>query len=413
MLRWLLDEQLNLPYNIISNIEDAPEDALIISYGEKIKATFSLPDSGLLWQMGVQRHELSTGLHQGLPAYYMTNDWYSLPFDLFSMIFFCLSRYEEYYSYTPDKHGRYPAIASIQYQLSLLQRPVLDEWVAYLRLQFGQLGLPVGHAAFGWQPSYDIDIAYSHQGKGIKRIAGAFARDLFKGNFSGIKQRTETLGGNKDPYDAYELMQDTHKQINKKPLYFILAAAETTDFDKNIPLSHPLMQELVKRLSAEGEIGIHPSYFTDVQPALISNEKQALEQITAKRITRSRQHYIKLTLPDTYRRLISCGIEYDYSMGYGSHLGFRAGTGESFFWYDLEREFVTDLRLFPFCFMDTTAMYEEQLSVTEAFERLSKMTSVLKRCGSTLITVFHNFSLGTAGEWHGWPEAYQKFAKEI
>ena len=99
-------------------------------------------------------------------------------------------------------------------------------------------------------------------------------------------------------------------------------------------------------------------------------------------------------------------------MGYGSHLGFRAGTGNSFFWFDVEKDTVTPLRVYPFCFMDTTAHYEAKLSPADAFRKLEAMSKLLEHTGSTMITIFHNFSLGTSSEWRGWKQAYETFLQE-
>ena len=107
------------------------------------------------------------------------------------------------------------------------------------------------------------------------------------------------------------------------------------------------------------------------------------------------------------------GIEYDYSMGYATHLGFRAGTSHSFVWYDLLREKTTELNVTPFCFMDATAHYELKLSADEAFSRLHAMQQLLQKINGTLITVFHNFSLGTDKEWEGWQEKYASFLHSI
>ncbi len=117
-------------------------------------------------------------------------------------------------------------------------------------------------------------------------------------------------------------------------------------------------------------------------------------------------------MPQTYRLLIENGIKEDYSMGYGTHLGFRAGTGNSFFWYDAERDAITPLRIYPFCFMDTAAHFDAKLSATEAFEKLDAMSRKLHQVGSTMITVFHNFSLGTSAEWKGWRQGYEHFMQE-
>ena len=66
----------------------------------------------------------------------------------------------------------------------------------------------------------------------------------------------------------------------------------------------------------------------------------------------------------------------------------------------------------PFCFMDTTAHYEAKLSPTEAFEKLDAMSKILEKTGSTLVTIFHNFSLGTSNEWRGWRHAYEIFLQD-
>ena len=143
------------------------------------------------------------------------------------------------------------------------------------------------------------------------------------------------------------------------------------------------------------------------------SEKKILEKTIGNDITISRQHYIRMALPNTYHLLMQNKITDDYSMGYGTHLGFRAGTGKSFFWYDLKSEAITSLRIHPFCFMDTTARFEEKLPAFEAFERLTTMTRKLQQTNSRLTIIFHNFSLGKSREWRGWRRKYEHFLEEL
>ena len=171
------------------------------------------------------------------------------------------------------------------------------------------------------------------------------------------------------------------------------------------------MMRVIKNLVKEGDIGIHPSYYSGENGQAVA-EKKMLENVSGRNINISRQHYIKLKMPTTYRHLLQNGITEDYSMGYGGHLGFRAGTGNSFLWYDIENETITPLRVYPFCFMDTTAHFEAKLSATEAFEKLDAMSRRLQQTGSNMITIFHNFSLGTSSEWKGWRVAYEHFLQE-
>lgn len=411
VLNWLFNERLGIDYTIVHS---PPSDAsFFISYGAAVAKGITIPDSGLLWKTGVSPQIVDNGNWKGIPTLFAGAEEYDIPFDIFSAIFFLLSRYEEYYSYVPDKHNRYPATKSVLFKLALLHRPIVDEWVKTLEQELTSKNISVTNHKFEYLPTYDIDIAWSYQHKGAKRSVGAFAKDILKGNFNNAQERLSTLSGSaKDPYDSFEWLDELHEQNRLAPLYFILCAEHTSAFDKNISPNQPAMQQLIAQLSRKYTLGIHPSYYMDVKAALLNEEKAILEKITNKPITISRQHYIKTTLPNTYQQLSSSNIAADYSMGYGTHLGFRAGTGCSFLWYDIENETTQHLRVHPFCFMDTTAHFEVGLSVQDAFSKLNDMKVILEKTGSRLTTVFHNFSLGTDKEWLGWSSAYAQFISE-
>lgn len=413
VLNWLLDEQLGIKFKITQDKSETLFATHVISYGESLENALSIPDTGLLWETGIQPQQIIPGQWQNIPTFFSLPDCH-LPFDIFSAIFFLLSRYEEYYNYTPDKHGRYPVTESIIYKNGWLERPILDEWVRLLKkLLADKQGIQFTEKKFEYVPTYDIDIAYSYKHKGFYRTTGAFAKDFITLKWGRALSRASVLSGaGPDPYDSFKKLFSLHSRLGIKPIYFVLAAQSSGPFDKNISPSHHQMQALIKQLSAGGDIGLHPSYYSDVNPQLLKEEKTILDNIIQNTITISRQHYIKIQLPETYRRLISAGITDDYSMGYATHIGFRAGTGQSFPWYDLENESVSPLRIHPFCFMDTTAHFEMALDVSTAFIRLRNMAQLLRESNSRLITVFHNFSLGTDKEWNGWNEAYSLFLNE-
>jgi hypothetical protein len=412
---WLFKERLHLNYTLVHTLAEAQAATHVVAYGIPMPDAISIPASGLLSATDITAQQPAIGKWQSVPTLYADDaDGYTLPFDLFSAIFFLLTRYEEYEVYMPDKHGRYPAVNSILYQQGWLQRPIVDEWIHALRIALqDHYNTTLPASTFVFLPTYDIDMAYAHLHKGARRIVGAMFRALIRADLRQISLRAKVLQKKeKDPYDSFRWLRQLHKQYGLAPLYFVLSTRRTTAFDKNIHPQHPAMVRVIKNLVKDGNIGIHPSYYAHKGDTL-RQEKMILEQVSGKRTSISRQHYIRAIIPETYHQLMHNHITQDYSMGYGTHLGFRAGTGSSFLWYDLEHDVATQLRIFPFCFMDTTAQYEVKLTATEAMERLQAMTRILQRTGSTLITVYHNFSLGTDEGWKGWRNAYEQFVESV
>jgi hypothetical protein len=408
VLDWIFREQLQVHYR---TAEAGDGSVPTLFYGQQAAGALSIPDGGLLKETGIYPQQLAPGRYGSLPALFTAeNESYSLSFDLFSAVFYLLSRYEEYLPYHPDRHGRYPVTASILHQEAALHTPLVDQWLQQFRVLLDQYGVQTAPGCYSFLPTYDIDMAWSYKYKGRKRSLGGVLRAAARADIASLKERYAVWSGRKeDPFDSFDLLEEWHRNDQERPVYFMLSALQPGDFDKNIAPQHPAMQQLVRRLAESNRVGIHPSYHTDHIPGRAAEELAVLQQIAGKEITLSRQHYIKVHLPDTYRSLISIGITDDYSMGYSTALGFRAGTSHSFYWYDLQQEQRTTLRVHPFCFMDATAHYELGLDAATAFERLLQLRDVLQQLNGRLITVFHNFSLGTATEWTGWAQRYSNF----
>lgn len=410
---WIFQERLGLPFRVLQASDTSvKESELVLQYGTS--GPLSIPDSGLLWMDGIASESPEWGFWNQLPVCFSVSTNASLPFDLFAAVFYQISRMEEYGYKKADKHGRFDAKDSCLYQRNLLERPVVDEWVHAFGEWLRQAGLQVPEGSFRFLPTYDIDIAWSYRHKGFLRNVGGLTRDFIRRELGLVAKRLRVLtGSSKDPYDSFEFLDTLHRRFGLEPIYFLLAALKAGPYDKNIAPSNRSMRELISHLRDHYSIGLHPSYECADRPEILSQELQSLQQISGAAITQSRQHYIRFRLPATFQQLAQQGILHEYSMGYGAHLGFRAGTGASFLWYDLSKESVSAMRVHPFCFMDTTAHYEASLNVEEAFARLRSMWCLLEQTGSTLVTIFHNFSLGTDPEWRDWREAYELFIKDI
>ncbi|WP_233188536.1 polysaccharide deacetylase family protein [Tenacibaculum sp. SG-28] len=145
--------------------------------------------------------------------------------------------------------------------------------------------------------------------------------------------------------------------------------------------------------------------------ALLKKEKERLESITNLPIKRSRQHYLRFSLPDTYQKLIDLEIEEDYSMGYASQAGFRASTCTPFYFYDLDFEIQTPLKIFPFAVMDTTLNDYMKLTPKQSLGKIRDLKNEVKKVNGTFITLFHNESLSAYQRWRGWSRLYGSMLK--
>lgn len=365
----------------------------------------SIENKGLLFETTIKGQPIECFPLNNYKAFFKTENA-GYPFDIFSAVFYLLSRYEEYLPHAEDTYGRFDHENSIACKEGFLHLPLINIWIKdfaqFLKNKFPAFSFRF--ADFRFSPTYDIDIAYSYRYKGFTRNAGGFIKS------PSIERIKVLLGLQRDPFDCYEWLDDLHKSFGLVPLYFFLVPEKNGVYDKNILPHKAAMWKLINNHARLYKTGIHPSWQSNFHTSMLKKELEWLREMSGlKLITASRQHYIKFSLPDTYRTITEAGIQDDYSMGYGSINGFRASVASSFYWYDLHREVQTDLRVHPFCFMDANSFYEQKQSPAETAEELGHYLNICKEVNGTLITIWHNNFLGTDKAFAGWRETYRSF----
>ncbi|HEX7902281.1 MAG TPA: polysaccharide deacetylase family protein [Chitinophagaceae bacterium] len=347
-------------------------------------------------------------------AFFITDGDY--PFDIFAASFYLLSRYEEYLPHQKDMYDRYAHENSLAFKQGFLNLPLVNIWLGEFRktLREKYAMFNAQNSVFRFIPTYDIDEAYSYKYKGVLRTAGAIVKAVLKGRWEKLSERKKVIRGlMADPFDSFEWMDQLHEKYKLKSRYFFLVSSKTGKYDRNILPAEPALQQLIKRHAAKYETGIHPSWQSGDDTSLMNKEIKILGNITGKKITSSRQHFIRFTLPQTFRILINAGIQEDFSMGYGSINGFRASVASPFYWYDLEKEETTSLQLYPFCFMEANSFFEQKYSSQQALEEVRYYYKQVKMVNGTMITLWHNTFLGTDKLFTGWREVYEQFINEV
>lgn len=356
--------------------------------------------SPLLFETKIQEYTISSKPFHGIDCLQLDDN-----LDPIASIFFILSRMEEYYSKALDKHGRFEGKNSTLYKLGWHETAVCDRWSNTI---LDLLSIPVDSKGQNFQflPTFDIDNAYAYKHKGAIRTSLANFRDALLGRTKNLFERQQVLSRlKKDPFDTYTIIEETMKNGHSVLLFWLLG--DYSKYDKNCSYKHPKHQTLIKRMSEQAEIGIHPSYKSNSYYFYLHVEIERLEEITGKHIDKSRQHYLKLVFPLTYQTLIDQEITHDYTMGYHDIVGFRAGTARAFPWFDLSTNEVTKLHIHPFMYMDGTFNQYLKLSVEEAKIKTSLLHEEVQRFGGDCIFIWHNETLGNKGKWKGWLSLFE------
>jgi hypothetical protein len=416
ILRLLFNELLGLETAITSNVDEyfACSGEKLAYGGNPAPGELYLASSGLLFETGISDKELRYFDFEGSRAFFPVYDDASFfPFDVLSASFFLVSRYEEYLPHIRDVHGRFQAHTCEAYKQGFLRKPLVNIWAVAIRNKLTEKypGMKFGSRTFRFIPTYDIDAAYSFRHKGFTRGIGGFLKALQQGDFNQLKKRTRVfLNMERDPFDTFALQFEWQKSYDLKPVYFILFADYGLN-DKNIPVNNRYFQALIKAIADYAEVGIHPSYGSNFQTAKLGEEIARLSKVLRREITSSRQHFLKLELPATYRNLINLDITKDYSMGFASEPGFRAGICDPFNFFDLDLDLETNLRIYPFAVMDGTLNDYMNLKPEQAFAHIQPMLNEVKAVGGTFISLWHNESISDAGRWQGWLTVYEELLK--
>ncbi len=222
-----------------------------------------------------------------------------------------------------------------------------------------------------------------------------------------ILERTRVLTHlEADPFNTYARITDIHASCGLRPDYFILLG-DYGRRDKNLSPRNESFRELIRDLDRTGLVGIHPSYGSFTAPAKQRKEIQYLSDILGRQVTTSRQHFLRLNLPFTYRSLTELQITHDYTMGFASLPGFRAGICDPFNFFDLAADTELSLRIHPFTLMDGVLKDYMGLSPEEAVRIVCRLIDRVKEVNGTFISIWHNESFCEKNRWKGWTRVYE------
>lgn len=412
---FIFNEILGTAYRITTDKDEfVKSNAPKLNYSaSKFDSEFFVQASDLLFDKGINEIEMSFNIWNDIPVLFYSHPQHEFPFDLFAASFYLVTRYEEYLPHLHDLYDRYNPSAAVSVKKGFVHKPVVDLWALELKKNLLKKfpSLTFRERKYRYISTIDIDNAYAYCEKGFLRSTAAYIRSLLKFELNDFSDRLRSqLHLMHDPYDTYQMQLEIQKKYNIKTIYFFLLGDYDLN-DKNVPYSSHRFRSLIQYLADIAETGIHPSFASNAHPEKLHKEILRLDKIAKREIRKSRQHFLKLQFPQTYRHLLENDITDDYSMGFAQTTGFRAGTCTAFRFYDLDREETTKLRVHPFAVMDATLRYYMHISPEESGPHIQALINAVKAVNGTFISLWHNESLSDYKQWKGWKNVYEDMVR--
>lgn len=388
-LKYVLDFLIKRHWNKNYIITDNPD---IFRSSDKLKINYSTQ----LFDSVINVYPLnllnSKGIDKNFIPEFEVNKECFYKEDIFSKIFYHISRYEEWQkNFTPDAHQRFePNVSIHQYNLKI---PFVDVSIAEFK-QFIQGFYPAFSVPYFYKEilTFDLDNILAFKGKSFLRTSGALIKHILKQEFLLLNERIKTiLKHQEEPFvEVYHFIKNTTQQ--KEVIFFVLSK-NGTSYDRSAEIQHPDTKSILNALKSFAHIGLHPSYYSFNNIEIIKQEKQLLESVIDESILASRQHYLRMDITQTPQLLLKCGIMMDFTMGFASTSGFRAGTSYPFYYYDFDKEEVSELLMVPFCVMDGAYFNYQKISVDAAVQEIKHIKDNIKKVGGYFIPLIHEITL--------------------
>lgn len=335
-----------------------------------------------------------------------------LGYDLPSLFWWALSRKEEVGDRPRDGHDRFPAAASHALRHGYLDRPVVDEWVQLLRQIAARCWpqLTLTRSEFRMCPSHDVDFPSRYAFRTPSGVIRELGIDLLRRHrpLNLLTAAGVLLGSGKalrrsDPANTFDWLMDLSERHGARSAFYFICGRTAPAMDAAYEPEDRAIRALLSEIHARGhEIGLHPSYGTYLEPGRLAEEAARLRRVCdAASIEQDtwggRMHYLRWRTPATLYGWQLAGMNYDSTLGYADHVGFRCGTCHEYQAFDPVADCALDLRIRPLVAMEGTVMSSQYMGLGTGAAAFAALAALKDRCravGGQFTLLWHNSELG-------------------
>ncbi len=320
-------------------------------------------------------------------------------FDFLADIFFYLSRWEENLTFARDDLDRPIEQKLFIVKKNLYKRPVVDEFVVFL----AELIQKTGYTRYSLKKDFNIipthDVDYVKKWKNTfhawKEIGGDTIKrkNLKRSIYNFLLWMSSKLKFIDEPNDTISKFMNFADQYQRKAVFFFMSGGMTHWDSYNIGDSMIMKNWAEKIVNNNHTLGLHPSILSARSKELFHIEIQNFQNITQYSVCCSRQHYLRLIVPQTWQVLEQNDVGWDSSCGFSDFLGFRCGTANPFQVFDIKKRKKLRLRERPLIVMDTAIVEHIKMTPEEAINEIIQLKKQIMRLGGEFVFLLHNSSL--------------------
>lgn len=379
----------------------------------------SAPPVRLPWELSIEHRWVAETLAAAAGARVTADTGPELDLDHadLDVAFHHLARVEEGAGAAMDEHGRFLGRASSLRRNEAPVDALLPQVAAAIR-KAGAEPAPLwpDGARFFVALTHDIDTPWRWTRQGVRGAASRLKHavsDVRIGDAMRDARGLARLPLHKvrktDPNWCFERVAELESQRGFASTSYVLAA-HRDPHDGAAPEAYAERRpQLVAELAAlGGEIGLHGSYRSGDDLALLRAERHDLEVLLGRPVRGLRFHYLRMRWQEVVGRLDRLGIEYDTTLGFSDRPGPRAGFSFPFQPWDHSTGRPASFLELPLLLMDATLAESRYMGLSPSKGR-KEVDAVLDRLaavGGGAAILWHNDRFDRV-YGRGWDAVYE------
>ncbi len=339
------------------------------------------------------------------------NNGYLINYDIIGLMYWMFNRLEEVGRKDLDQYERFSSASSHAFKYGYLERPIVDEWLDILKQVMKRIwpSLKFYNHQFQIKVSHDVDVPSRYIFRNTFGLLRSMVGDVLKrGDYSNaflapwVRLKSHAELPKNDPLNTFDWIMDQSEKHNLKSAFYFICGKTHSHRDADYEIEHPAIRSLMRTIHKRGhEIGLHPSYNTYLNPDTVVKEARKLRKICDEEAIKQqewggRMHYLRWKHPTTLHGWEAVGMNYESTLSYADHAGFRCGTCFEYPAFDPVTDKQLNLRIRPLIAMDVTVSGYMGLSFTSAaYDKFTELKNACRAVDGTFTLLWHNNQLET------------------